>query len=98
MGWLTNSVDVEHLKAESICPYSKRLFTSHETIAQFNAETARDEPLNGKRSLEIYLTPGEDVTGKEGRPKGSTKAAHTAAEGWVAAVWIKSSHLLYTTW
>ena len=54
--------------------------------ALFHAKTAKEEPLNCRRLLEIYLASGDDVTGKEGRPKGSTKAARTAAEGWAAAV------------
>ena len=41
----------------------------------------REEPLNGKRPLEIYLASGEDVIGKAGRPKGSTKTARAAQRG-----------------
>ena len=45
----------------------------------------REEPLNGKRRLEIYLASSEDVIGKAGRPKGSTKAARAATEGRATA-------------
>ena len=60
--------------------------TSHQTVARFYAETAREEPLNGKRRVAIYLASGEDVTSKAGRPKGSTKAVRAAAEGRAVAV------------
>ena len=82
LGWLGESVhpEVEHLEAEPIHPGRNKPFTSHETIKQFYAETTREEPRNGKRHLEIYLASGEDVVGKAGRPKGSTKAARAAAD------------------
>ena len=75
-GWLGESVhpEVEHLEAEPIHPGRNKPFTSHETIKKFYTETTREEPLNGKRHLEIYLASGEDVVGKAGRPKGTTKA------------------------
>ena len=78
VGWLTDSVHVAHLEAEPISP-----------VAQFYAEAAREEPLNGKwrlRRLEIYLASGEDVVGRQGLPKGFTKAACAATEGQPAAV------------
>ena len=77
LGWLDESVhpEVEHLEAEPIHPGRKKPLTSHETIKQFYAETTREEPLNGTRHLEIYLASREDVVGKAGLPKGSTKAA-----------------------
>ena len=64
----------------SIQPGHNKPFTSHETINQFYAKTTREEPLNGKRHLETYLASGEEVVGKVGRPKGSTKAARAAAD------------------
>ena len=69
LGWLGESVhpEVEHLEAESIHPGRNKPFTLHVTIKQFCAETTREEPLNGKRNLEIYLASGEDVVGKAGR-------------------------------
>ena len=84
-GWLGESVhpEVEHLEAEPIHPGRNKPFTSHETIKKFYTETTREEPLNGKRHLEIYLASGEDVVGKAGRPKGSTKAARAAADASV---------------
>ena len=42
------------------------------------AETTREEPLNGKRPLEISLASGEDVVSKAGRPKGTEGRAAAA--------------------
>ena len=85
LGWLGESVrpEVEHLEAEPIHSGRNKPFTSHETIKQFYAETTREEPLNGKRHLEIHLASGGDVVGKAGRPKGSTKVARAAADASV---------------
>ena len=83
--WLADSIQVEHVEAEPIHPGRNRPFTSHETVMRFYAETAREEPLNGKRRLEVYLASGEDVVGKVRRLKGSNKAARSA-EGRAAAV------------
>ena len=47
-------------------PVSNRPFTSHETVTRFYAKTAREEHLNAKRRLGIYLSLGQDVVGKEG--------------------------------
>ena len=57
------SVDVEPLQQQTL----------HQTVALFYVERAREEPVNGKRRLKIYLASGEDVTGKAGQPKGSTR-------------------------
>ena len=65
--------------AEPIRPCRNRQFTSHETVARFYAKTAREEPLNGKRLLEIYLALDEAVVDRPRRPKGSTKASRAAA-------------------
>ena len=82
LGWLGESVhpEIEHLESKPIRPGSNKPFTSHETVKPLYAETTRDEPLNGKRYLKIYLASGEDVADKAGRPRGSTKAARAAAE------------------
>ena len=84
--WLADSVEVEHLEAEPIRTANNKPFTSHETVMRFYAETAREEPLNGKGRLEVFLGASEDVVGKPGRRKGSTKAARTAAVAQAAAV------------
>ena len=75
-------------KSSRYAPAAISPVTSHETVIRFYDEISREEPLNGKRRLEIYLALGdsEDVVGKAGRPKGSTKAARAAAEGRAAAI------------
>ena len=56
LGWLADSVHVEHLEAEPIHPGRNRPFTSHETVARFYAETTSGlgrSPLTAKGAWKV---------------------------------------------